>query len=123
MPDGFEVQQQSPEQLIAALTERCRQLEAQGVAARLEVAALRLRLAEAKPRRVEHYYAPAALAVKLDVAPRTIVDWAKAGEFGSGVINLCPQSDRGDWRIPESGVLAFIERRRLFAGLDCEPAR
>lgn len=60
---------------------------------------------------VEKYYTAQELAFLLGFDRRTIIDHAKAKKFGEGVVNI----EGNDWRIPGSGVNAWLALHRVFA--------
>lgn len=64
-------------------------------------------------RFVEKYYSVTDVAVLIDMHPKTICRKMKEGEFGKAVVNLGSE-ERPDYRIPSSGVNAYLDARRLF---------
>jgi len=62
---------------------------------------------------VEMYYPISAVALLLGLCTKTVTIKLKAGEFGREVVNLGSESGP-DYRIPASGVNAYLSARRLF---------
>lgn len=63
---------------------------------------------------VEIYYTVQECAICVRLSDRTVKDKAKAGEFGKDVVDL-GTSLRPDYRIPGSGINAYLDARRLFS--------
>lgn len=63
---------------------------------------------------VEFYYTVQETSLLVRLHAKTIIQKLKAGEFGTGVCNLGSEQ-RPDYRIPASGLNAFIEARRIFS--------
>lgn len=61
---------------------------------------------------VEMHYTVEEVSLLLRLHRDTVVRRMKAGEFGQ-VANLGSEK-QPDWRIPASGINAYIERRHLF---------
>ena len=64
-------------------------------------------------RAVEKYYSPAEVSLLLSLCTKTVIEKLKAGDFGEQVVNLGSEL-RPDYRIPASGMNAWLERRRVF---------
>jgi hypothetical protein len=65
---------------------------------------------------VEMYYSIEQVALLVGLSTKTIGVKMHAGEFGRGVVNLGSDAPGGaDYRIPASGVNAWLESRRLFS--------
>lgn len=64
-------------------------------------------------RALELYYSIAELAMLLRLDAKTIRRRMAARDFGAGVVNLGSE-ERPDYRIPVSGVNAWLDGRRLF---------
>jgi hypothetical protein len=62
---------------------------------------------------IEKYYSVAELSVLLSICPRTVKRRLKAGEFGQAVVNLGTSVEQADYRIPASGVNAYLERHQM----------
>lgn len=69
---------------------------------------------------VREYYTPRRLAKRLDCSYATVLRRMRAGLFGAGVVNL-GSATRPDYRIPDDGVNAHLEARRLFPGTSVNP--
>lgn len=65
-------------------------------------------------RAVEIYYTVQECALVIRLSDRTVKDKAKAGEFGQGVVDLGTLK-KPDYRIPGSGINAYLDARRLFS--------
>jgi hypothetical protein len=69
-------------------------------------------------RGVEKYYSVWQTAHLLDLAEETVIDKLKAGQFGTGVVNLGGTGGKDGkpyYRIPASGLNAYLDARRLFS--------
>ena len=69
---------------------------------------------------IEMYYSVPAAAVMLSLSTKTVLGKLKAGELGSDVVNLGSEL-RPDYRIPASGINAYLNSRRLFSERAHEP--
>src|SRR4051812_28939553 len=68
-------------------------------------------------RAVEKYYSVEEAMFLLGyTCSKTIIRKIKAGDFGSDVVDL--GENQPDYRIPASGLNAFLDRRRLFSESD-----
>lgn len=68
-------------------------------------------------RAVEKFYSVAETALLLSACTKTVLEKMRAREFGVDVVNL--GSDlRPDYRIPASGINAWLTRRRVFSESD-----
>lgn len=63
---------------------------------------------------VEKYYSVAECALLLSFCTKTVIEKLKAREFGDEVVNLGGER-QPDYRIPASGLNAYLERRRVFS--------
>lgn len=63
---------------------------------------------------VEKYYTVSDVALLLSIHNDTVVVRMKAGEFGEQCANLAVGDARPDYRIPASGINAYLDRRRVF---------
>ena len=61
---------------------------------------------------VEMYYTVGEVSLLLRLHERTVRERIHAREFGAGVVNL--GGERADYRIPASGINAYLDRRRIF---------
>jgi hypothetical protein len=68
-----------------------------------------------KPGMIEKYYRGKDVALLLDFSDKWVLQRVKAGDFGSCFYVA------GDWRIPASGVNAFINRHAVARGVVGEP--
>ena len=64
-------------------------------------------------RIIEMHYSVAEAALLLRCCTKTILEKLRGGELGTEVVNL-GSKERPDYRIPASGLSAFLERRRVF---------
>lgn len=67
-------------------------------------------------RAVEKFYSVAETALLLSLCPKTVIGKLKARELGEDVVNLGSE-ERPDYRIPASGINAWLARRRVFSEL------
>lgn len=65
-------------------------------------------------RAVEKYYSIQEVALLVSLHESTIITKMKARDFGDDVVNL-GSDQRPDYRIPASGVNAWLAARRLFS--------
>lgn len=65
---------------------------------------------------VEAYYTPAQLATLLNFTTQWVVKMILAGEFGPNCVRI--GSKRADYRVPASGVNAWLTRNRVIVDLD-----
>lgn len=65
-------------------------------------------------RAVEKYYSVAETALLISLCTKTVIVKLKAHEFGEEVVNLGSEQ-RPDYRIPASGINAWLESRRVFS--------
>lgn len=63
---------------------------------------------------LELYYTPEETSVLVKLHVKTVREKLIAGEFGRDVVNL-GSDQRPDYRIPASGVNAYLHGRRLFS--------
>lgn len=64
---------------------------------------------------VEKYYSIPEVALLVSLSTKTITEKMQTGEFGREVVNLGSDKPGGaDYRIPASGINAWLERRRVF---------
>ena len=63
---------------------------------------------------VEKFYSVAETALLLSLCTKTIIERLKAGDLGSAVVNL-GSPERPDYRIPASGINAWLEASRVFS--------
>lgn len=66
---------------------------------------------------LETYYTVAQVAAKVQLHRKTVIEKMKAGDFGRGVLDLAAPGTNGkrhDYRIPASGVQAWLAGRCLF---------
>ena len=61
---------------------------------------------------VEKFYSVQESALLLSLGDKTVVAKMKAGDFGTGVVNLGSVL-RPDYRIPASGLNAYLDARRV----------
>lgn len=73
-------------------------------------------------RAVEMYYTVQAVGLLLGFCPKTVIVKLKAGEFGSGVVDLGTVA-RPDYRLPASGVNGYLDARRVFSEVEPIAAR
>jgi len=66
-------------------------------------------------RAIEKYYTIAQAAWQLELSGKTITQRMLAGEFGREIVNLGGEGKAADWRIPASGLNAWLDTRRLFS--------
>lgn len=59
------------------------------------------------------YYSVAEVSLLMRLHEKTVLLKMHDGEFGDGVVNLGTEAGP-DYRIPASGVNAYLERRRIF---------
>jgi hypothetical protein len=64
-------------------------------------------------RAVEKFYSVTETALLLSLSTDTILRRLKAGELGTDVVNL-GSDEAPDYRIPASGINAWLESRRVF---------
>lgn len=65
-------------------------------------------------RAVEKFYSVSETALLLSLCTKTVIEKLKARELGEDVVNL--GSDlRPDYRIPASGINAWLAERRVFS--------
>ena len=65
-------------------------------------------------RAVEKFYSVHETALLLSLCSKTVIEKLKARAFGEAVVNL--GSDlRPDYRIPASGINAWLDSRRVFS--------
>ena len=62
---------------------------------------------------VEKFYSVAECALLLSLCDKTVIGKLKAREFGAGVVNVGSEV-RPDYRVPASGLNAWLESRRVF---------
>ncbi len=65
-------------------------------------------------RAVEKFYSVAETALLLSLCTKTVIEKLKARSFGVEVVNLGSEA-RPDYRIPASGINAWLESRRVFS--------
>jgi hypothetical protein len=65
-------------------------------------------------RAVEKFYSVAECALLLSLCDKTVIVKLKAREFGADVVNLGSEL-RPDYRVPASGLNAYLAARRLFS--------
>lgn len=65
-------------------------------------------------RAVEKYYSVAEACLLLSLCSKTVLERLKARELGEDVVNLGSEQ-RPDYRIPASGLNAWLDRRRVFS--------
>lgn len=66
---------------------------------------------------VEMHYTVAEVSLLVRLCPKTVIVKLKAGEFGPDVVDLGTPPARSDYRIPASGVNAWLSARRVFSEL------
>jgi hypothetical protein len=64
-------------------------------------------------RVVEKFYSVAEVALLLSLCTKTVLDKIKARELGADVVNVGSEL-RPDYRVPASGLNAWLAARRLF---------
>jgi hypothetical protein len=64
-------------------------------------------------RVVEKFYSAAEVALLLSLCAKTVLERIKAGDLGADVVNLGSDA-RPDYRIPASGINAWLAARRVF---------
>jgi len=64
-------------------------------------------------RVVEKFYSVAELTLLLSMCAKTLLERIKAGDLGADVVNL-GTDQRPDYRVPASGVNAWLAARRVF---------
>ena len=62
----------------------------------------------------QNYYTVAETAKKLSCCSKTVLRRLHKGELGLDVVNVS-NDWQPDYRIPESGITAFLQARRVFA--------
>lgn len=67
-------------------------------------------------RAVEKFYSVEETALLLSLCTKTVLRQLKARELGDEVVNLGSE-ERPDYRIPASGINAWLNRRRVFSEL------
>lgn len=67
-------------------------------------------------RAVEKFYSVAETALLLSMCTKTVIERLKSREFGEDVVNLASEA-RPEYRIPASGINAWLSRRRVFSEL------
>ena len=65
-------------------------------------------------RAVEKFYSVREAELLLSLCAKTVIHKLKNREFGEDVVNL-GSPERADYRIPASGLNAFLARRRVFS--------
>lgn len=65
-------------------------------------------------RAVEKYYSVAEVALLLSVSDKTVLRRLRDREFGDEVCNVGGDK-RPEYRIPASGINAYLHRRKVFA--------
>ena len=65
-------------------------------------------------RAVEKFYSVAETALLLSLCTKTVIEKLKARELGEDVVNLGSDA-RPDYRIPASGINAWLAARRVFS--------
>jgi len=65
-------------------------------------------------RAVEKFYSVAETALLLSLCTKTVIAKLKARELGEEVVNLGSEA-RPDYRIPASGINAWLAARRVFS--------
>lgn len=108
------VQAPVPTEVIAALQERVRDLEAQLVAARKPSA-------RAVPRAAQVWFSQQQLASFFNLSTQTITDWIRAGDFGDEWMRV-----GGDYRVSASGYETLVQKKcaaRFFGAVVGQPAR
>lgn len=63
-------------------------------------------------RAVEKYYSVSETALLLSIHTNTVKTHLHAGNFGGECVNIASDA-RPDYRIPASGINAWLERRRV----------
>lgn len=64
-------------------------------------------------RCLEMHYTPDEVALLLRLCRKTVLLRLREGLFGAGVVNI-GSGERPDYRIPASGINAYLEQRRVF---------
>lgn len=65
-------------------------------------------------RAIEKFYSVAEVSLLLSLCSKTVLEKIHARELGTAVVNL--GSDvRPDYRVPASGINAWLESRRVFS--------
>jgi hypothetical protein len=64
-------------------------------------------------RCVEKFYSVPETALLLATCTKTVIRKLKAGELGTGVVNI-GNPDHPDYRIPASSINAWLDSRRVF---------
>ena len=64
-------------------------------------------------RVIEKFYSVSECALLLSLCDKTVISKMKAREFGAGVVNVGSEA-RPDYRVPASGLNAWLESRRVF---------
>lgn len=67
-------------------------------------------------RAVEKFYSVQETELLLSLCSKTVIQRLKDREFGEEVVNLGTDK-RPDYRIPASGINAYLGRRRVFSEL------
>jgi excisionase family DNA binding protein len=62
----------------------------------------------------EKYYSVAEVALLLSCSADTVKRRIKSGKLGLGVVNIGEDGKGADWRVPASGLNAYLQARRLF---------
>ncbi len=65
-------------------------------------------------KEVEKFYSVAETALLLSMCSQTVITKLKLREFGNDVVNLASEQ-RPEYRIPASGINAWLAERRVFA--------
>lgn len=65
-------------------------------------------------RAVEKFYSVPEVSLLLSLCTKTVLEKLHAQEFGAEVVDL-GTAKRSDYRVPASGVNAYLERRRVFS--------
>ena len=65
-------------------------------------------------RAVEKFYSVAEVSLLLSLCSKTVLEKIKARDLGTEVVNLGSEL-RPDYRVPASGINAWLESRRVFS--------
>jgi len=71
-------------------------------------------------RAVEKFYSVPETALLLSLCTKTVIEKLKARELGEEVVNLGTEQ-RPDYRIPASGINAWLNSRRVFSEALADP--
>lgn len=63
---------------------------------------------------VEKFYTVAEVALLLSVCTKSVLRKIRAREFGEAIVNL-GGAERPDYRVPASGLNAYLEAHRVFS--------